>query len=49
MIGVEVSAMTKIQQNTRLRSKSSVRDRVPKVAMEDPLTARRPEKWDFAI
>ena len=44
MIGVEVSAMTKIHRNTRLRPKSSVRDRVPKVAMGDPLTSRKPKQ-----
>ena len=44
MIGVDVSAMTKIQRNTRRSPKSRVRDRVPKVAMGEPLTARRPEQ-----
>ena len=44
MIGVEVSAITKIQRNTRLSPRSKVRDRVLKVAMGEPLTARRPEQ-----
>ena len=44
MIGVEVSAITKIQRNTRLRPKSRVMDRVAKVAMDEPLTARRAEQ-----
>ena len=37
-------AMMKIQRNTRLSPKSSVRERVPKVAIIEPLTARRPEQ-----
>ena len=37
--------MPKIHRNTHLRPKSSVRDQVPKVAMEDPLTARKPEQF----
>ena len=44
MIVVDVLAMTKIQQNMRQSPKSRVRDRVPKVAMGEPLTARRPEQ-----
>ena len=43
MIGVKILAMTKIQWNTHLSPKSSVRDRVPKVAMGEPLTAQRTE------
>ena len=39
-----MSAMTKIHQNTRLSPKSSVRERVPKVAIIEPLTGRRPEQ-----
>ena len=44
IIGVWISAMMKIQQNTRRKPKSRVRDRVPKVAMDEPLTAQRPEQ-----
>ena len=44
IIGVRMSATTKIQRNTRLSPKSKVKDRLPKVAMEDPLTALRPEQ-----
>ena len=44
MIGVYVLAMTKIQRNMHWSPKSRVRDWVPKVAMEEPLTARRPEQ-----
>jgi len=43
MISVWMSAMTKIQQNTHRRSKSKVRDHVPYVGIEEPLTARSPE------
>ena len=43
MIGVWMSAMTKIQRNTRRSPRSSVRDRVPYVRIEEPLTARSPE------
>ena len=39
-----MSARTKIHRNTRLSPKSSVRERVPKVAILEPLTARRPEQ-----
>ena len=44
MIGVRMSAITKIQRNTHLSPKSKFKDRLPKVAMEDPLTVLRPEQ-----
>ena len=47
MIGVDVSAMTKIQRNTCQRPKSRVGDQVPKVAMGEPLTVHRPEQSCF--
>ena len=47
MIGVEVSAMTKIHRNIHLKPKSSVRDWVLKVAIEDLLTADKPEQSCF--
>ena len=39
-----MSAMMKIHRNTHLSPKSSVRERVPKVAIVKPLTARRPKQ-----
>ena len=44
MIGVEVSAIAKIQWNTHLSPKSRVMDRMPKVTMDEPLTPQRPEQ-----
>ena len=44
MMGMWVSAMTKIYQNTQWRPKSNVSERVPKVVIEEPLTAQRPKQ-----
>ena len=40
MIGVRMSAMTKIQRNKQCRPKSSVREHVPYVGIEEALTAQ---------
>ena len=44
MIGVRMFAMTKIQCNTHLSPKFSVREWVPKVMIVEPLTAQRSEQ-----
>ena len=44
VLAVSMSAMTKIQQNTHHRPKSRVREQVPKVAMDEPLTAWSPQQ-----
>ena len=49
IIGVWMSAMMKIHRNTHLSPKSSVRERVPKVAIVKPLTAQRLEQLGLIL